>query len=108
LFGVLSFIVAQRRYEIGIRVALGARRLDVTWMVLREALGLGAGGMVIGVGLAMVAVTMLRALIHGLEPLDLPVFAGMSAAMVIVALLASVLPARRAASVDPMTALRTE
>lgn len=108
LFGVLSFIVAQRRYEIGIRVALGARRLDVTWMVLREALGLGAGGVIVGAGLAVASVTMLRALIHGLTPLDLPVFAAMSGAMVIVALIASVLPARRAASVDPMTALRTE
>ena len=108
LFGVLSFIVAQRRHEIGIRVALGARRVDVTWMVLREALGLGAGGVLIGGMLAVATVTMLRALIHGLQPLDLPVFGAMSAAMVMVALIASALPARRAASVDPMTALRVE
>ncbi len=108
LFGVLSFIVAQRRYEIGIRVALGARRLDVTWMVLREALGLGAGGVLVGAVIAVAVVTMLRALIHGLEPLDLPVFAAMSVAMLLVALIASALPARRAASVDPMTALRAD
>ncbi len=108
LFGVLSFIVAQRRHEIGVRVALGATRLDVTWMVVRQAVGLGAGGVVLGAALALAAVTLMRAVIHGLQPLDLPIFGAMSAAMVIVALVASALPARRAASVDPMATLRAE
>jgi predicted permease len=108
LFGVLSFLVAQRRYEIGIRAALGARRGDVTWMVLKQALGLGATGVVVGALVAVGVVTMLRAIIHGLQPLDLRVFGGMAAIMVLVAVLASVVPARRAALVDPMEALRAE
>jgi predicted permease len=108
LFGVLSFLVAQRRYEIGIRAALGARRGDVTWLVLKQALRLGAGGVVVGALVAVAVVTLLRAIIHGLEPLDLLVFGGMAAIMVLVAVLASMVPARRAASVDPMEALRAE
>lgn len=108
LFGVLSFLVAQRRQEIGIRVALGARRGDVTWMVLKQALRLGATGVVVGALVAAAAVTMLRAIVHGLQPLNLPVFGAMAAIMVLVAVLASVVPARRAASVDPMAALRAE
>lgn len=108
LFGVLSFLVAQRRNEIGIRVALGARRLDITWMVLRHALGLGAGGVVAGAVIALAAVTLLRAIIHGLQPLPLPAFAAMSLIMLVVALVASAVPARRAAAVDPMMALRAE
>jgi predicted permease len=108
LFGVLSFLVAQRRYEIGIRAALGARRGDVTWMVLKQALRLGAAGVVAGALLAVAVVTLLRAIIPGLQPLDLLVFGGMAALMVLVAVLASMVPARRAASVDPMEALRAE
>jgi putative ABC transport system permease protein len=108
LFGVLSFLVAQRRYEIGIRAALGARRGDVTWMVLKQALRLGAGGAALGALVAVAAVMLLRSIIHGLQPLDLLVFAAMAALMLLVAVLASVVPARRAASVDPMEALRAE
>jgi len=108
LFGVLSFLVAQRRYEIGIRAALGARAGDVTWMVLKQALRLGLAGVVVGALLALAAVTLLRSIIHGLEMLDLRVFAVMAGVMVLVAVLASVVPARRAASVDPMEALRAE
>ncbi|HSE53405.1 MAG TPA: ABC transporter permease [Gemmatimonadales bacterium] len=108
LFGVLSFLVAQRRYEIGIRAALGARRGDVTWMVLKQALRLAAGGVVVGALVTVAVVTLLRAIIHGLQPLDLPMFGGMAAIMVLVAALASAVPARRAASVDPMEALRAE
>jgi ABC-type antimicrobial peptide transport system permease subunit len=108
LFGVLSFLVAQRRYEIGIRAALGAGRGDVTWMVLKQALRLGGGGVLAGALLALGSVAMLRAIIHGLKPLNLVVFGGMAAVMVLVAVLASAVPARRAASVDPMEALRAE
>jgi predicted permease len=108
LFGVLSFIVAQRRYEIGIRVALGARKTDVTWMVLNQSLRLGAAGVLAGGIIAIVAVILIRAIIHGIGGLDFVVFAGMSAVMLVVAVLASALPARRAAAVDPMTALRAE
>lgn len=108
LFGVLSFIVGQRRHEIGIRVALGARRIDVMWMVLKGALRLGAGGVMVGAFISVAVVTMLRSVIHGLQPLNLLAFGTMAGIIVLVALLASAVPARRAASVDPMKALRTE
>jgi ABC-type antimicrobial peptide transport system permease subunit len=108
LFGVLSFIVAQRRSEIGIRVALGARRVNVIWMVVRQALSLGAGGVLAGGLLAVGAVTLMRVVIHGLEPLDMTMFGAMAATMLLVALAASALPAWRAASVDPMQSLRED
>jgi predicted permease len=108
LFGVLSFIVAQRRSEIGIRVALGARRVNVIWMVVREALGLGAGGVLAGGLLAVGAVTLMRVVVHGLEPLDMTMFGAMAATMILVSLAASALPAWRAASVDPMQSLRED
>jgi hypothetical protein len=108
LFGVLSFIVAQRRYEIGVRIALGARRLDVAWMIAKQSLGLSALGVVAGILVAVAVVTLLRAVISGLQPLNLLMFGSMALSMVLVALLASALPARRAASVDPIKALRAE
>lgn len=108
LFGVLSFIVAQRRYEIGVRVALGARRGDMSWMVVRQALGLAASGLAAGALIAAAAVALLRAMIHGLQPLNPPMAAALAAIMVLVTLLASAVPARRAASVDPIQALRAE
>jgi predicted permease len=108
LFGVLSFIVAQRRYEIGVRVALGARRGDVAVLVLKQAFRLGAGGVIAGTLLAVATVTLLRSIIHGLAPLDFPMVGLVAVLMVLVALLASALPARRAASVDPMVSLRAE
>jgi macrolide transport system ATP-binding/permease protein len=76
--------------------------------VLKQALRLGVAGVVVGALLALGVVTLLRSIIHGLEMLDLRVFAVMAGVMVLVAVLASVVPARRAASVDPMEALRAE
>jgi putative ABC transport system permease protein len=77
-------------------------------MVLKQALRLGAGGVAAGALVAVAVVTLLRSIIHGLQPLDLPMFIGMAAVMVLVAVLASAVPARRAAAVDPMEALRAE
>jgi predicted permease len=108
LFGVLSFIVAQRRYEIGVRMALGARRLDVAWMVARQALGLSAAGVAAGTLIAAATGMLLQALIHGLEPLSILTFGGTALTMVLVALFASAVPARRAAAVDPIKALRSD
>jgi hypothetical protein len=108
LFGVLAFIVAQRRYEIGVRVALGARRFDVAWLVAREALALAIGGALAGSLIAAALVIVLRGEIHGLQPLDPITLGTLAMIMVFVAFLASVVPARRAASVDPMRALRAE
>ena len=108
LFGVLAFMVAERRYEIGVRMALGAQRRDVVWMIVRHALGLGATGVVVGTAVMLAVITLLRAIIWGLEPLSMSTFAIVGFTMLVVVIGASAIPARRAASVDPVTSLRVE
>jgi predicted permease len=108
LYGVLSYAVARRANEIGIRMALGARRGDVIWLVLREALGLVASGVVIGLLASLATMKTASTLLFGLEPNDPPTIAAATLALIAVAALAGYLPARRAARVDPMTALRED
>ncbi len=108
LFGVMSFVVAQRRREIGIRVALGAQRNAVTWMVLRQALRLGAAGALAGTGIAIATAIVLRSLIHGMPSLEPASVAIAAAVMCVVAMVASAVPAQRAAGVDPNVALRDD
>jgi predicted permease len=108
LFGVLSFVVAERTQEIGLRMALGARAGQVLRMVLTQGARVTLLGAVVGSLAALAATRALGSLLFGVGALDLATFVVMSAAMVAAALLASYLPARRASSVDPMVALRTE
>jgi putative ABC transport system permease protein len=108
LYGVISYIVAMRRSEIGIRMALGASRQDVVAIIVRQTLVLLALGVGLGVVLALVAVRSAASLLFGLQPNDPLTFAGASALLVTIALIASFLPARRASRVDPMVALRYE
>jgi len=108
LFGVMSFVVAQRSREIGIRVALGARRHDVTWMVLRHALQLGAVGVFAGAATATATAIVFRSLIHGLPAVDPATITVAATVMFAVAIVASLVPARRAAGVDPNVVLRDE
>jgi predicted permease len=108
LYGVISYIVAMRRNEIGIRMALGASRGDVIGIIVRETLLLLALGVGVGVVLALVAVRSAGSLLFGLQSNDPLTFAGASALLVTIALIASFLPARRASRVDPMVALRYE
>jgi len=108
LFGVLAFTVAQRRYEIGVRLALGAQRRDVVWMIVRHALGLGATGVVAGTLVMIGVIAFLRAIIWGLEPLSVSTFATVAFTTLVVVIGASAIPARRAASVDPVQSLRAE
>lgn len=108
LAGVLSFIVEQRRHEIGVRMALGAPSSAVTWMVVRQSLSLAAIGIAVGSVVAGLAATLLRGMLFGLPPLDPAAFAVSIGVIVAVTLLASAAPARRAAKVDPMVALRAE
>lgn len=108
LFGVLAFIVTQRRYEIGVRMALGAQRRNVVWMVVRHALSLGVAGVAAGTLLMMVVVMLMQAIIWGLQPLDPAVFASVASTMLVVVFAASLVPALRAASVDPIRSLRVE
>ena len=108
LYGVVSYTVAQRRREIAIRMAVGARAADVGRLVLTEAGGLAVVGAALGIGAAVALTRRLQALLFETSPLDPVVFLGVSAILVGVCLLASWLPARRAARIDPMHALRVE
>ncbi len=108
LYGVMSYMVARRRSEIGIRMALGANRGDVLTLVLREAGMLLAAGLVIGTGLAIAVGRTASSMLFGLKPTD-PLTIGLSIALLaVVAMIASFLPAMRAAKLEPMLALREE
>ena len=108
LYGVIAYSVSKRTREIGIRMALGAQRWSVHQMVLREAGWLAIIGIAIGAVCSLAAATLLRGLLFGIRPWDLQTLAGVAAVLGVSALLASYIPARRAASVDPVEALRTE
>jgi putative ABC transport system permease protein len=108
IYGVVSFSVAQRTREIGIRVALGARRGDVLGLVLKEALRLTALGVGLGLIGAFAATRVLRSLLFEVKPTDPATFICLSLLLTLVALLASYIPARRATKVDPLVALRYE
>jgi predicted permease len=108
LYSVLSYAVARRANEIGIRMALGARRGDVLWLVMREALALVVAGVVIGLLASLAATRTVSTLLYGLEPNDPLTIAAATLLLLALAALASYLPARRAARVDPMVTLRDE
>ncbi len=108
IYGVVSYSVAQRTREIGIRVALGARRSDVLGLVLKEALRLTALGVGLGLIGAFAATRVLRSLLFEVKPTDPATFIFLSLLLTLVALLASYIPARRATKVDPLVALRYE
>ncbi len=106
IYGVIAYSVAQRRYEFGVRMALGAGRGRVLALVLREGLGVAAFGLVVGVIGAVLLGRVLAASLASVGAVDVPVLAGVSVLLLVVALLALVLPARRAANVEPTEALR--
>ena len=106
VYGVVAHAAAQRTREIGIRIALGAGRRDVLSLVIASGLRWAVLGVVVGVAGAYAGTRFLAALLFGITPTDPGTFAGLAALMLGVAALASYVPARRAASVDPMSALR--
>jgi predicted permease len=108
LYGLMSYAVTRRTREIGIRVALGGHRQNVLWMVLRETLTLAVFGLIIGIPAALAACRFLSSLLFGLTSSDVPTIATVSLLLLTVAALAGYLPARRASSIDPLTALRSE
>jgi len=108
VYGVLAYLTGQRVPEIGLRMALGASPAEVMWLVLRQSLGIIFLGVGIGAAVAMGTGRVLERLVEGMQPISLPTFAITIPFLIIAALLASLLPARRASRVDPMNALRQE
>jgi putative ABC transport system permease protein len=108
VYGIRSFTVARRAREMGIRLALGTTALDVLWLVMREGLILTGVGLVCGMLLACASGRLLSGLLYGVSPLDPWVFGLAPLFLAATALSACYLPARRAARIDPMAALRCE
>lgn len=108
LFGVLSFIVAQRTSEIGIRIALGAQRSQVLEKVLADGMRPALIGLALGLALSATTVDLIKSMLYQTDPIDPAVFALVAMALLLVAVLACMLPAWRASRLDPMQALRTE
>jgi predicted permease len=108
LYGLMSCTVTRRTREIGIRVAVGAQRLSVLWLVMRETLVLALFGIAMGIPAALLVTRLIASMLFGLSPVDLPTITGVSLLLLLVALLAGFLPACRASGVDPAVALRTE
>jgi len=108
VYGVLAYAVAQRIREIGVRMALGAKPVDVTRMVLGRGMKLSAIGLLAGGALAAGLAVLLRSLLFGVTVMAPGIYAGTAAALILVAMAACVIPARRAARVDPAVALRNE
>jgi putative ABC transport system permease protein len=108
IYGVIAYSVTQRTQEIGIRMALGARQANVLWMVVGNAMLLAATGIVIGAVGGLLLTRLMRDLLFQVRPADPTTFAGVAAVLALVALAASYFPARRAARVDPLVALRAE
>jgi ABC-type antimicrobial peptide transport system permease subunit len=105
---VIAYSVARRTREIGLRVALGAGRAHIQWLVLREVLPLIGAGVTIGIPAALAVTRLAKSLLYGVTPNDPTTLTGAALLMCAIALLAGYLPARRATRVDPMVALRCE
>jgi putative ABC transport system permease protein len=108
LYGVISYSVVQRTREMGIRIALGAQNQNIFLMVLRRGAMLTLIGAAIGLTTSFFAARLLRALLYEISPIDPATFIAVPLLLLAVALLASYIPARRAARVDPLVALRYE
>jgi ABC-type antimicrobial peptide transport system permease subunit len=108
LHGVVSYSVARRTNEIGLRMAIGARPGAVQWLILRQVLGLSLFGLLLGVPAAWVAGPLVGSLLYGVAPGDVLTIGLASVLLVLVSLGAGYRPARRASQVDPLVALRTE
>ncbi len=108
IYGVMAYLVNQRTREIGIRMALGARPASVVRLVVSFALGLAAGGVVLGMAAAVFLTRLIAGMLFDISPTDPWTFAAITVTLIATALIATLTPARRAARVDPMVALRAE
>ena len=108
IYGVISYVVSQRRREIGIRVALGAQQGELKRMFVRHGLALAGVGVVIGLGAAAGLTRLMSTLLYGVTPLDPMTYAVVPLILMIATVFASYLPARRAVSVDPVESLGSE
>ena len=108
IYGVLSYSVARRTREMGLRMSLGARAGDVLRLVIRQGMGMTLVGLVVGVALSVLATGLLAGLLYGVSPTDPATFAAVAAVLLVVAFVACLLPAWRATRADPVIALRTE
>jgi ABC-type antimicrobial peptide transport system permease subunit len=108
IYGVISYMVAERTQEIGIRLALGASRSNIVRIVLRQGLGLAIVGAGVGLVCALIVSHLMVSLLYEVRPTDPLTFAGVALLFIGVALVACYVPARRAMHVDPMVALRCE
>jgi ABC-type antimicrobial peptide transport system permease subunit len=108
LYGVIAYSVSQRTREIGIRMALGAQQSELTGMFVRQGLWLAGGGVICGVAVAIAAMRLMSSLLFHVSPADPITYGAVSIGLIATAALASYLPSRRAAGVDPVDALRAE
>ena len=108
IYGVLAFLVSKRSREIGIRIAMGAQRRDVLWLVMKEGVKFSLIGIVLGLAAAVGLTRLLSSELYGVSPMDPMTYVGVATAMAMVTLLASYIPTRRAMRVDPLIALRGE
>jgi putative ABC transport system permease protein len=104
----MSYSVAQRTQEIGIRITLGARRADVMQMTIKQGLKLVGAGMILGLAAAFILTRLLESLLFGISATDPATFFGISLVLLAIAILASYIPALRATKVDPIIALRAQ
>jgi putative ABC transport system permease protein len=108
IYGVMAYAVTQRQQEIGVRMAMGARPRDVLRLIVRQGMSLAGSGVVAGIVLALLLTRFLASLLFGVSPAEPLVYGCLATVLALVALAANLLPALRAARVDPMIVLRSE